>query len=98
MPINYETVADASRAIAFPDDVRGLYSLSSEMRLKIERYIAGVAAIGAGTADARETKFVKLVQDVVDVDELARIGQLLPTLIGLVTLLEEGYADFISPT
>ena len=98
MAIDQVTIADASRAIAFADDVRGAYSQLSGMKTKIERYIAGVTAIAEGTADARETKFVRLVQDVVDPDDLTRIGALLPPLIGLVTLLEESYADFIAPT
>jgi phage shock protein A len=93
--INQETVTDASRAIAFADDVRGAYSQLSEMKAKIERYIAGLAAIAAETATAREAKFVKLVQDVVDPEDLARIGALLPTISALVALLESDYDDFI---
>ena len=82
--INQETVTDAGRAIAFADDVRALYSPSAEMQAKIERYIAGLAAIAAETATARETKFVQLVQAVVDPEDLARIGALLPTISALV--------------
>jgi hypothetical protein len=95
--INQETVTDASHAIAFADDVRALYSLSAEMQTKIERYIAGLAAIAAETATARETKFVQLVQAVVDPEDLARIGALLPTISALVALLESDYDDFIHP-
>jgi hypothetical protein len=68
-----------------------------EMQAKIERYIAGLAAIAAETATARETKFVQLVQDVVDPEDLARIGALLPTISALVALLESDYDDFIHP-
>lgn len=97
MAINQETISDASRAIAFASDVAGLYGLVAQMRQKIERYIVGSAAIDANAADAREEKFVRLVQAIVDADDLTRIGALMPLLIGLQTELETNYDDFINP-
>lgn len=97
MAINQETVSDASRAIAFADDVRAVYYQSKEMVAKIERYVAGLAAIQAETADARETKFVQLVQAIVDPADLARIAGFAPQLTALVTELETNYPDFINP-
>ena len=98
MAINQETISDASRAIAFADDVRAVYNQTKEMVAKINRYVDGVAAIAAETADARETKFVQLVQAIVDPADLARIGALLPLLVPLVAELEANYSDFINPT
>lgn len=97
MAINQETISDASRAIAFASDVAGLYGLIAQMRQKIERYIAGSMALQTNTADAREEKFVRLVQAIVDADDLTRIGALMPLLIGLQTELETNYNDFINP-
>jgi hypothetical protein len=97
MAINQETISDASRAIAFASDVQGLYGLTAQMKEKIERYIAGVAAIQAETADARETKFVQLVQAIVDPADLTRNGALLPLIAPLVAELEANYQDFINP-
>lgn len=53
MAINQDTVSDASRAIAFADDVRALYYQAQAMQEKIERVAAGQAAIAAGTIDER---------------------------------------------
>jgi len=96
--INQETIADASRAISFADDVRAAYDLTAQMCAKIQRYIDGAAAVAQGTADAREAKFVRLAQDVVDPEDLARIGALLPTLLGFVATLEADYSDFLTTT
>lgn len=97
MAINQETVTDASRAIAFADDVRALYYQAQAMQQKIERVAAGQAAIAAGTADERETRFVQLVGILISTEDITRVGALLPLLTTITTTLAADYADFISP-
>jgi hypothetical protein len=97
MAINQDTVTDASRAIAFADDVRALYFQAQAMREKIERVAAGQAAIAAGTIDDRELRFVQLVGILISADDITRIGALLPLLITITETLSADYADFISP-
>jgi dTDP-4-dehydrorhamnose 3,5-epimerase-like enzyme len=97
MAINQETVTDASRAIAFADDVRALYYQTQAMQEKIERVAAGQAAIAAGTIDARELRFVQLVGILISAEDITRVGALLPLLQTITTTLATDYADFISP-
>ena len=97
MPISQELVGDAYQVIAFPDDIRALYTQLQAMTAKILRYQAGAQAVQLGTADARETRFVMLVNGVLPAADLPRIGALLPTLLALQTELEENYEDFIHP-
>jgi len=97
MAINQETVTDASRALAFADDVRALYYQAQAMREKIERVAAGQAAIADGTIDERELRFVQLVGILISAEDITRVGQLLPMLTTITTTLEADYADFINP-
>lgn len=97
MAINQDTVSDASRAIAFADDVRALYYQAQAMQEKIERVAAGQLAIAAGTADERETRFVQLVGILIGADDITRVGALLPLLTTITDTLSADYADFISP-
>ncbi len=95
--VNQVTVTDASRAIAFADDVRTLYFQAQAMREKIERVAAGQAAIAAGTINDRELRFVQLVGILISADDITRVGALLPLLITITDTLSADYADFISP-
>ncbi len=97
MAINQDTVTDASRAIAFADDVRALFYQAQAMQEKIERVAAGQLAIAAGTADERETRFVQLVGILIGADDITRVGALLPLLTTITDTLSADYADFISP-
>lgn len=97
MAINQDTVTDASRAIAFADDVRALYYQAQAMREKIERVAAGQAAIANGTIDDRETRFVQMVGILISEADITRVGALLPLLTTITTTLAADYADFISP-
>lgn len=95
--IDQVTISDASRAIAFADDMRAVYNQVSEMQSKINRYIAGLQAIALGSVDAREQKFVELVQAIVSVEDLDRIGAIKPIIDSFVLELEKNYSDFINP-
>ncbi len=97
MAINQETVTDASRAIAFADDVRALYYQAQAMQEKIERVAAGQAAIADGTITERELRFVQLVGILISADDITRVGALLPFLQSITSTLAADYADFISP-
>lgn len=94
--VNQDTVTDASRAIAFADDVRALYFQAQAMREKIERVAAGQAAIAAGTINDRELRFVQLVGILISADDITHVGALLPLLITITDTLSADYADFIS--
>ncbi len=94
--IDQVTISDASRAIAFADDIRAVYNQMSEMQTKINRYIAGLQAIAIGDVDAREQKFVELVQAIVSVEDLSRVGALKPLIDSFVLELETNYSDFIN--
>jgi hypothetical protein len=95
--IDQVTISDASRAIAFADDIRAVYDQVSEMQTKIDRYIAGIQAIAIGSVDARERKFVELVQAIVSEEDLSRVGALKPFIDSFVLELETNYDDFINP-
>ena len=97
MPISQELVGDAYQVIAFPDDIRALYQQLQAMTANLLLYQAGAQSVQLGTADARETRFVMLVNGVLPAADLPRIGALLPTLLALQTELEENYDDFIHP-
>ena len=60
-------------------------------------YIAGLQAIALGSVDAREQKFVELVQAIVSVEDLDRIGAIKPIIDSFVLELEKNYSDFINP-
>lgn len=90
MAIDQQRIQDASRALAFADDVRGAYSILREMQNKIERYATGAAT-------NTDTAFVRIVEDLIESDDLARIGALLPLIQAFVAELEANYQDFINP-
>lgn len=96
MAINQEAVSDAARALAFADDLRATYAQIKTMQAKINRYAAGVAAIQAGTVDARELRFVQLVSILVTAEDITRIGALLPMINDWCEILEANYQDLIS--
>lgn len=88
--IDQQRITDASRALAFADDVRGAYSVLKEMEQKIQRYATGLAT-------GSDAVFVQIVQAMVSPEDLARIGALQPAISALVTELETNYDDFLHP-
>ncbi len=54
-----------------------------------------MAAIQAGTVDARELRFVQLVSILIAAEDIARIGALLPMINDWCEILEANYQDLI---
>ena len=97
MAIDQFAVQDAVIALSLVDDVRSAYYQLKGMQTKIQRYAAGVQAVAEQTADAREARFVNLVQILANPTDLQRIGALLPSIGAIVADLETNYDDFIHP-
>ncbi len=95
MAVDQIAVQDAAMALSFPDDLRAAYAQIKIMQTKINRYAAGVAAIQAGTVDARELRFVQLVSILIAAEDIARIGALLPMMNDWCEILEANYQDLI---
>lgn len=95
MAVDQIAVQDAAMALSFPDDLRSAYYQMLAMQTKINRYAAGVAAIQAGTVDARELQFVQLVSILVSAEDIARIGALLPMINDWCEIVGANYQDLI---
>lgn len=95
MAIHDTARADLDEIRAFADGIATIYHQAAALQRRINRYVAGVTAIATDTADERERTFVQMVQTFVSQEDLARVGTLLPTIGGLIAIIETDYQDFL---